>query len=189
MSNHPFPSLSGQFLVAMPHMEDPRFRGAVILVLDHREAGALGVVINDPVENFSFYDLLKELNIDHNHKIPDHSLLRGGPVKPVRGFVLHRAAEQHPHSEQINEDFAWSFSVDILRDIVAGRGPSLYRLALGSAGWEEGQLESEIGENDWLVAPASPDLVFSDNPEQVWHQVFMRLGIEPSQMMERTGDA
>ena len=59
MSNHSFPSLSGRFLVAMPHMEDPRFRGAVILVLDHREAGALGVVINDPVENFSFYDLLK----------------------------------------------------------------------------------------------------------------------------------
>jgi putative transcriptional regulator len=160
-------SLTDHFLIAMPHMADPRFSHTVTYLWKHDEEGALGIVINKP-SSISLAELLTELKIASDARRGDfvfHNkrVMTGGPVEKNKGFILHESGREWEYTLPVTRELSLSMSKDILSDIAAGNGPENYLVALGCAGWEPGQLEREISENSWLTVPAVPALIFSDD--------------------------
>ena len=161
-------SLKGQFLVAMPGMGDERFRETVIYVVGHGDEGAMGLVINQPVEDMHFSDVLEELGISENDeaiRMPDsvreREVLRGGPVQKGRGFVLHSPDYfREGNSYAVNDEICLTATLDVLKAIAEGGGPREGLLALGYAGWGPGQLDAEIQQNAWLSVPADEAELF-----------------------------
>ena len=132
------PYLEGQLLVAMPTMADPRFARTVIYMCAHSEEGAMGLVVNKLLESLSFSDLLEQLELEPgqaNKPIPVHF---GGPVEAARGFVLHSTDYTHEATMQVDNGFALTATIDVLKAMAEGRGPRLSMLALGYAGWAPG---------------------------------------------------
>lgn len=181
--------LSGQLLIAMPSMQDPRFARSVIYMCVHNADGAMGLVVNRLISSISFSDLLKELEVSGIKVASPPSIHFGGPVETGRGFVLHSTDYLAPDSMQLNEQVALTATIDILRDIADGIGPTQRILALGYAGWGPGQLDGEIHENAWLSAPADMDLLFSDDPDDVWERALAKLGIDVSLLSSDAGHA
>ena len=154
--------LTGQLLIAMPSMPDPRFERTVIYICAHSAEGAMGLVVNRLFDELTFIDLLDQVGVDTedcSQTVPVHS---GGPVESGRGFVLHSAEFTQEGTMAIDERFSLTASVDILRSIAQGGGPKQSLLALGYSGWGPGQLESEIQANGWLTAPADAAIVFNE---------------------------
>jgi putative transcriptional regulator len=180
--------LTGQFLVAMPTMEDPRFERTVIYMCAHSSAGALGLVINRLAEHISFTELLTQLGIAAapSQEIRVHM---GGPVEQARGFVLHSADYVRETTLVVSEKIALTASMDVLAAIAAGNGPRRSLLALGYAGWAAGQLESEIQANGWLQAPADEDLLFGSNLDNKWHRAMRKIGLDVSALSSAAGHA
>ena len=152
--------MAGQLLIAMPAMTDPRFAQSVIYVCAHNPDGAMGLVVNRPLERPSFDDLLRQLELVPVPPARRIRLCSGGPVDNARGFVLHTADWTGEGSLRVNEDMALTASLDVLKAIAEGGGPREGMLALGYAGWGPGQLDAEIQQNAWLSAPADDALVF-----------------------------
>ena len=177
----PFADLTGKLLIAMPDLADPRFHGGVVLLCSHSAEGAMGLILNKPMSDIGFSNILAQLGIARQANTPDLTVCYGGPVDMRRGFVLHSTEYRPDDAEHhaINADFALSASTDILRDMAAGRGPLQAFMALGYAGWGPGQLEDEIGENSWLTADAPPDLVFATDHDTKWQGALASLGISP----------
>lgn len=189
---HPnFADLTGQLLIAMPGLADPRFHGGVVLICAHSADGAMGLILNKPMTDIRFSDVLTQLEITTQASTPDLPVCYGGPVDMRRGFVLHSAEYRPDDAEllEINADFALTATRDILRDIAAGLGPARAFMALGYAGWGPGQLEDEIGENSWLTADAAPDLVFAPRLESKWEGALASLGISPMTLSSQSGRA
>lgn len=181
--------LAGQLLIAMPSMEDPRFARTVICLCAHSAEGAMGIVLNKPLEGLSFDDLLGQLGLD---PIPPQRRIRlvsGGPVEGGRGFVLHSADWETEGSLRVSDDVALTASVDILKAIAGGGGPKQGFLALGYAGWGPGQLESEIQQNAWLNVPADQALLFGEQPDQLWRQALGKLHVDPAALSGFAGHA
>jgi len=170
-------SLVGQLLVATPHMPDPRFTRAVIYICAHSEDGAMGIVINKPAENIKFRDLINQLGVDNMVDNPIH-IYFGGPVESARGFVLHSTDYIHDSTLVVDEKFALTGTLDIIKSIAEGHGPKNSILALGYAGWNEGQLDDEILTNGWLTAPADCELVFRTQNHIKWEMSAQRIGID-----------
>ncbi|MCI0752554.1 YqgE/AlgH family protein [Pseudoroseomonas vastitatis] len=181
--------LSGQLLVAMPSMQDPRFAQSVICVCAHSADGAMGIVLNKPIDNLSFEDLLKQLEVEPLPPQRQIRLLAGGPVEGGRGFVLHTTDWSSEGSLKVTGDLALTASVDILKAIAGGGGPREGLLALGYAGWGPGQLENEIQRNAWLNVDADEALLFGGIPDTMWRQALAKMRIDPLLLSASAGHA
>jgi putative transcriptional regulator len=167
-------SLAGQFLVASPSMSDPRFRQTVILMVRHDKEGALGIVINRPVGERTFADLMKMIGEKDTGAPGTVHLFAGGPVQLELGFVVHSAEYLQPETVAIDSRVAMTSSRQILRDIASNKGPNKSLVAFGYAGWSPGQLEGELKRQFWVTAPADPALIFDEDREKVYDAAFAR---------------
>jgi len=180
---------TGQLLIAMPTMPDPRFARTVIYMCAHSDEGALGLVVNKLFDDLSFEDLLDQVGIEPTsckHTIPVHS---GGPVESGRGFVLHSNEFTDESTMAVDDKIALTASVDILRAIAQGTGPRNCLLALGYSGWGPGQLESEIHENGWLNVPADDALIFDHDLENKWQRAIAKIGVDFAKLSGQAGRA
>lgn len=179
--------LEGKLLIAMPGMPDPRFAKTVVFVCAHSSEGAMGLVVNKPIDGLSFTDLMEQLDIPVQPGVADFPILYGGPVETGRGFVLHSGDYEGGDSTlPVSEEISLTATVDVLRAIAAGRGPDRAIFALGYAGWAPGQIEAEIQSNGWLHCDADPLLVFGADLEGKWRVALSKLGVGLSGL---TGDA
>lgn len=181
--------LEGQLLLAMPNMTDPRFDRAVIFVCSHTSEGAMGLVINEPMLALTFEELLEQLEIDVVEPISDIQVHRGGPVESGRGFVLHSADYAQDSTLVVSQSLALTATVDVLRAIAQGRGPANHLLALGYAGWGEGQIEAEIQQNAWLTVNADEEIIFHTELEDKWPRAMAMLGVDISMLSTEAGHA
>lgn len=153
-------SLRDYFLLAMPQLADGNFSEALIYVCDHSRDGAMGLVINRPMD-VPLGTVFEQLQISSSAALNNQPLLCGGPVSAERGFVLHTGSAQHWESTMaVSPKVSLTTSRDIIADMAAGNGPSNTLVVLGYAGWEAGQLEQEIADNAWLTVPADSDIIF-----------------------------
>jgi len=181
--------LTGQLLVAMPGMADPRFQRSVIYMCLHNAEGAMGLVINRLVESMTFDELLEQLDLGTSRAQDEIRVHFGGPVESGRGFVLHSTDYAQDATVDMENGIGLTATIDILRDIASGDGPQARLLALGYAGWGPGQLDEEIQENAWLHVPADPSLVFNDRLDEKWDQAIARLGFDPALLSSEAGRA
>jgi putative transcriptional regulator len=167
-------SLAGQLLIASPDMDDPRFAHAVILMVQHNKDGALGIIINRPVGELSYADLLKSICQTGSAASGKVRIFAGGPVQLNAGFVLHSPDYHRPETLDIDGRVAMTASPNVLRDIAEAKGPKKSLIAFGYAGWGPGQLETELMRHDWFTAPEDPSLVFDDDRGKVWKEAMAR---------------
>jgi putative transcriptional regulator len=184
--------LSGKLLLAMPGMADPRFERAVIAMCVHDENGAVGVGIGHKRAGIGFRALLRQLDIDPG-EAPDCAVHHGGPVEPGRGFVLHSTDWGGQDTLHVNgeerELFAMTGTIDVLKAIAAGKGPSRWIVALGYAGWGEGQLDEEMTRHGWFTAAGNADILFDTPTDERWAAAFKAEGIDPRLLTSETGVA
>ena len=181
---------TGQLLIAMPGISDPRFERALILVCAHDEDHAMGLTLNRPVEGLSVRELLERLEIKVTAELPADLVLMGGPVERERGFVLHTCDYQGEHSLRVNDDVGLTTTREVLQAMASDQGaPSRSLLALGYAGWGAGQLENEIKQNVWLTCEADPDLIFDHDYDSKWTRALGKLGVDPHRLSSAAGRA
>jgi len=181
--------LTGQLLIAMPNMRDPRFEKTVIYMCVHNAEGAVGLVLNRQIDSITFPQLLDQLQIDAGEPAPDLPIHFGGPVEMGRGFVLHSADYGQTGTIMVGDLIGLTATVDILKDMAARRGPRNSLLALGYAGWGPGQLDDEIQQNAWLNVKADEALVFDSDLDTKWNRAIAKLGIDPSLLSGDAGHA
>lgn len=181
--------LSGQFLIAMPQMKDPRFARAVVYLCAHSAEGAMGLVVNRLFDGLTFGELLEQLGIETGPECSSIRVHLGGPVEGGRGFVLHSDDYMHDTTMLVQDGIALTATVDVLRAIALGDGPEKSILALGYAGWSAGQLDAEIKENSWLNVPADPSLLFGTDLAHKWEAAIHKLGVDPSLLSVEAGHA
>lgn len=182
-------SLTNQLLIAMPGMADPNFSTTVTLICEHNDDGALGIVINRPLD-LTLAGLFEQLDVENpNPQVAASPVLMGGPVGPERGFVLHNPGKTFENSLEVSSDIHLTLSRDVIDAMATGKGPEKSLVALGYAGWEPGQLESEMLANSWLNVPASPDIVFDTPFNDRWMSAARTLGIDISQISPDAGHA
>jgi len=181
--------LEQQMLLAMPGMVDSNFTGSVTLLCQHSEEGAIGITINR-LSNFTLGEIFSQLHIDcGNDTIRKLPVLEGGPVAPDRGFVLHSPLKGYESSMEVGQEIMVTTSRDVLADIAIGSGPDKYVVALGYAGWGEGQLESEMLANAWLSVSADTDIVFDLPLPSRFDEALGRLGIKIDRLHSEAGHA
>lgn len=193
-------SLQGKLLIAMPGLTDPNFDHSVIYLCQHDAESSMGLVLNHPIVGLDFSRMLKELGLPAAaDQVGQHRIHSGGPVQNERGFVLHSLdyfldditlpLNVSPDDIDLTHGLGLTVSRDILEDLSKGKGPSKVLIALGFAGWGAGQLETEIRANAWLVAPATHDIIFAPNPEDMWQMALKTLGISPERLSPHSGRA
>src|SRR4051812_40628877 len=181
---------SGQLLIAMPGIGDPRFERALILVCAHDREHAMGLALNRPVEGLTVPDLLERLGVKSTIRLPDDLVLMGGPVERERGFVLHTADYQGEHSLEVGGGVSLTATREVLEAMASHNGaPSRSVLALGYAGWGAGQLEEEIKQNVWLTCEADDELIFDHDYEAKWTRALAKLGVDPERLSAAAGRA
>jgi putative transcriptional regulator len=181
-------TLSGQLLLALPGIGDPRFEKAVIAMCAHDENGALGLGIGRIVPRIGLRALLEQLDIEPG-VAPDAPLHFGGPVEPQRGFVLHGPDWSGEDTLLVGKRWALTSTLDVLRAIAEGKGPARWLVALGYAGWGEGQLDEEMTRHGWFATPGDDELVFAAVAEERWAQAFASAGIDSRLLAPTTGRA
>ncbi|PCM43943.1 YqgE/AlgH family protein [Marinobacter sp. ANT_B65] len=186
-SKHSPQSLRHHFLVASPYLEDPRFHGAVIYICEHSSDGALGLMINQPLD-IHLGEILEQLDLQGGEL--DLPVFSGGPVETERGFVLHSPGDASwQNTAQISDDVMLTTSRDILAGIGHNEGPDAFLMALGYSGWGEGQLEEELGSNAWLTCPATTDILFRTPWAERYSAVLRLIGVDLNQLSETVGHA
>ncbi len=179
--------LTGKFLIAMPSMDDPRFRHSVILMCAHSGDGAMGLIVNKRFPDITLSDLLGQLGIEGSGSGHLHF---GGPVETARGFVLHtNDYGSEAGTLEIGDSLSMTATRDILEDIAQGTGPQSALTALGYAGWGPGQLENELRRNDWLTVESDSAIVFDPDDEGKWARALAKLGIDPHLLSAEGGSA
>ena len=181
--------LTNQFLIAMPTLADPNFFQTVTYISEHNASGALGLVINRPL-NLSLGQLLEHLQIVTDR--PDLAALpiyHGGPVQPEQGFVVHSPVGHWGATLRVTDRLGITTSRDILQAVADGQGPTHLLVALGYAGWGPGQLERELVENSWLSSPADFDTLFHTPSERRWLAAAALLGIDLNLLSADAGHA
>ena len=181
--------LERQMLIAMPGMVDDNFAGSVTLMCQHNDAGAIGITINR-LSDYTLGEILKQLKLEcEDELIRNLPVLEGGPVSPDRGFVLHSPMEGYESSLEVDEGIMVTTSRDVLSDIAEGKGPGKFVVALGYAGWGEGQLENEMLANAWIPVSASTDIVFDLPVPARFDEALNRLGIKVDMLHTEAGHA
>jgi putative transcriptional regulator len=178
--------LSGQLLLALPGIGDPRFERAVIAMCAHDERGALGIGIGKLAPRFGFHALLDQFGIAPGDA-PDVPVHIGGPVEPQRGFVLHTLDWGGQDTIEVAGRFALTNTVDVLRAIAAGKGPARWLAALGYAGWADGQLEEELTRHGWFMTEAEEKLLFDTPVNERWGAAYRQAGIDPRLLAPTAG--
>ena len=181
--------LTGHVLIAMPAMADPRFTQSVIYVCAHTEDGAMGIVLNRPIERPSFDDLLTQLDVEPTPPARRIRLCAGGPVDNKRGFVLHTSDWTGDGSLRVTDGLALTASLDVLKAIAEGNGPREGLLALGYAGWGPGQLDVEMQQNAWLCVVPDETLLFDADSDTKWRRALAKLKIDPLLLSVQAGHA
>jgi putative transcriptional regulator len=182
-------SLSNHFLIAMPALDDPNFHHTTTYICEHDEDGALGVVINRPL-NMRLIDILKHMDIEPgSDEISSRPVYMGGPVQSDRGFVLHQPCGDWEATLKVTDKIGITSSRDILQAIAAGEGPEKAIITLGYAGWGAGQLEQELAANTWLSGPASSKIVFDIPSEERWMAAAALLGVDLNLLSSDMGHA
>jgi putative transcriptional regulator len=180
--------LAGRLLLAMPGMGDPRFDRSVIAMCVHDENGAFGVNVGHLREGVRFRELLGEVGIE-SKSVPDRGVLHGGPVEPGRGFVLHSTDWGGLGTIEVKPLGALSASLDVLKAIAQGTGPSRWLFVLGYAGWAPGQLEGEMRRHGWYAAAGRPEILFDNEADSRWAATWRAEGIDPALLANVTGRA
>jgi putative transcriptional regulator len=191
-SKEPAPNdgfLRGKFLIALPGMPDPRFERSVILMCAHSDDGAMGLIVNKPLENVPIDQLLAKLNIPITANRVDTPVLFGGPVQTQQGLVLHSSEFTAAQSTPVTDEVSLTGTMDVLHAIAAGRGPRKAAFALGYAGWDAGQIEDELHGNGWVHCDASSEILFAVPPEAKWSAALATLGIDISGLSAEAGRA
>lgn len=175
----PFDSLAGRFLVATPSLDDPNFDRTVVYLVEHNADGAMGLVINRVVATGPLDRLLAELGLEGSGGAEGEIRVHyGGPVEQERAFVLHSRDYESEATVPLPGGVALTASLDVLRDIAKGKGPSRRLLAVGYAGWGPNQLETEIAAGAWITIPADTSLLFDDEVETKWQRALERRGVD-----------
>ncbi|MDE3060201.1 MAG: YqgE/AlgH family protein [Pseudomonadota bacterium] len=182
-------SLVGQLLIATPAIQESCFARSVIYMCAHNEAGAMGIIINSPIENLNIDEIFKQLHIAEQPAARPLPVHFGGPVESNRGFVLHSADYAGGDSIVRKDGIAVTANVSILHELAQGKGPAQGMLVLGYAGWSAGQLESEIESGSWLTVPANARLVFGTDNEAKWNLAVSTLGIDMGHFSTVVGHA
>jgi putative transcriptional regulator len=181
--------LTGQLLIAMPGMPDPRFAHSVIFVCMHDDRGAMGIIVNQIVDGLAFEKLLEQVGIEDMPAKRNIAVHMGGPVESGRGFVLHSNDYGIDSTLDVNGRVRLTQSVEVLKEISRGGGPRHCLLALGYAGWGPGQLEREIKQNGWLNVMADDELIFSTEIAEKWRRALAKMGIDPTMLSSSAGRA
>lgn len=181
--------LTGQLLIAMPSMGDPRFTQTVIFLCAYSDEGAMGIVLNRPLSRPRFAELIKKFGISAAPPARQIRLCAGGPMDHGRGFVLHTSDWETDGTLKIDDDRALTSSLDVLKVVAEGGGPRECMLALGYAGWDAGQLDLEIQQNTWLAAPADDAILFDADYDTKWRRALAKLGIDPAALSSTAGRA
>lgn len=181
--------LSNHFLIAMPTLQDPNFFHGVTLICEHSDQGAMGIMINRPLD-VSLSEILAQMDIHSDiAEVNERPIYLGGPVQNERGFIIHQPIGDWDNMLQVSEDIAVTSSRDMLEAIAAGRGPEHCLVALGYAGWGPGQLEQEIMDNAWISTPADSHIIFETPVEQCWQAAAESAGIDLSRLSSDIGHA
>jgi putative transcriptional regulator len=181
-------SLCDHFLIAMPSMQDTSFAQSVTYICEHNERGAMGIVINNPMPMI-LHEIFAQMNLNDEAQQGQKTIVAGGPVQSERGFVLH-SSDTHWHSTiKVSDAISLTASRDIIAALAEGQGPKSCLIALGYAGWGEGQLEAEIAANSWLTVPADKNIIFNTPFEQRWTVAALALGINVSLISSTAGHA
>ncbi|HWK46127.1 MAG TPA: YqgE/AlgH family protein [Stellaceae bacterium] len=181
--------MTGQLLIAMPQMRDPRFARSVLYICSHSAKGAMGIVVNKVLDNLTLPELMEHLSVPTTIELPPNRIHFGGPVDTARGFVLHSCDYIENDTMVIGHDLALTATLEILKAIGRGDGPRQNLLALGFAGWEPGQLDAEIQANSWLNAPADEAIVFDDAIDSKWQRAIAKLGVDATLLSGEAGRA
>lgn len=187
--------LSGHFLMAMPGSVDGDLAGTVIYVCEHSDRGALGLVINRPMD-LTVAHLLQKVDLQVTdvtdppfEESSEQSVFYGGPVQTDRGFVLHSPAGEYTSSIHLGETMALTTSRDVLQAVASGQGPAQILVTLGYAGWGAGQLEQELAQNAWLSVAAEPSIIFDEPPQSRYPAAMKLLGFDPAMLAGSAGHA
>jgi putative transcriptional regulator len=169
-------ALVGQLLIASPRVTEAVFSHTVILIVQHTDQGALGIVINQPVEEKTIASLLDALGKADASVQGSVQVYAGGPMEPGIGFIIHTIDYHRAETQAIDSHIALTASVEVLRDMGHGKGPKKSLVAFGYAGWGPGQLEVELARHDWLTIPEDPALIFDDDRKRVWDDAMAQMG-------------
>lgn len=182
-------NLTGHFLIAMPAMADPYFARSVTYVCEHNAEGAMGIVINRPIE-MKLDDLFSQINLELDDRhLAEQPVHFGGPVQIERGFVLHQPVGDWQSTIAVSPDTGLTTSKDILEATAHGGGPQKMLVTLGYAGWSAGQLEQEMAQNAWLSVPASDSIIFDTPSDQKLGAAMGLLGLDFARLSEEAGHA
>jgi len=180
--------LSNHFLIAMPSLEDANFYRTVTYICEHNAQGAMGIVINRPLD-ISLGDILEQMEITSSPDTSKQAVFSGGPVQTERGFVLHSPDGDWESTLKVTPEISITTSRDILEAIADNKGPEQSLVALGYAGWGEGQLEEEMSANAWLSGPADSQIIFNLPSEERWQAAAQILGVDMNLMSGDAGHA
>jgi putative transcriptional regulator len=182
-------SLTNHFLIAMPGLQDPNFSRTVTYLCEHTEQGAMGIVINRPMD-IRLGEVLTQLEIETtDESVLNMVVYTGGPVQQDRGFVLHSSGDSYDSTLSITSEISVTTSRDVLEAIANGSGPTRKLIALGYAGWGGGQLEEEMSANAWLSGPADDKIIFSLPAEARWRAAAHLLGVDLNLLSGEAGHA
>ncbi|HRD84053.1 MAG TPA: YqgE/AlgH family protein [Rubrivivax sp.] len=185
--------LTNQFLIAMPGMADDNFAGTVVYLCEHNENGALGLVINKPID-IKLKNLFEKVDLTlDRQELAEQPVYFGGPVQTERGFVLHERqgdeASSYASTVSIPGGLEMTTSRDVLEALSHGAGPRRVLITLGYSGWQAGQLEDEIGRNGWLTVDADPAVIFDTPIDKRYERAVSLLGIQPHMLSPQSGHA
>ena len=182
-------NLTGQIIVSMPSLEDERFYKTVIYICAHSSEGSMGIIINKKIDYDLYPDLLQQLGIDKPLNNKKLFIRYGGPVESGRGFVLHSDDMVRKETLNIDKGVALTSTAEFFDDLSKGKGPKNCILALGYAGWQPGQLESEIMQNSWMSLSVDNSFLFDDEVSRKWSQAYKLMGFDPNSLSFESGQA
>ncbi|HGJ5875955.1 MAG TPA: YqgE/AlgH family protein [Arsenophonus sp.] len=186
-------NLQNHFLIAMPTLLDPYFQKSVVYICEHNEKGAMGLMINRPIEQISINSILKNLNIKTTEYDQMTNLSQpvfsGGPIAEAHGFILHSPQNGFSSTLQLSDEIMITTSKDILESLGTVKQPEKTLVALGYSSWEQGQLEKEMMENNWLTAKANSDIIFHTPITKRWREAAALIGIDIFNISNQAGHA
>lgn len=182
-----FSSLKHHFLIAMPALKDTSFEHSITYICSHDGDGAMGIVLNQSTD-LNLHEVLDQLEIEgaHGH---DHPVLLGGPVHQDHGFILHSEKGDWRSTLSVTDNIHVSTSKDILSSLAQGKGPKKYKVALGYAGWDPGQLEQELLDNSWITVEADENIIFNTPEKDMYQAALKLLGIDEGFLSSDAGHA
>ncbi|VFP87696.1 YqgE/AlgH family protein [Candidatus Erwinia haradaeae] len=187
-------NLQHNFLIAMPALQNPFFKRAVVYIFEHNSDGAMGLIINKPIDNFIVDDMLKKLKIDpipheENTKKIDTPVFAGGPLAEDRGFILHSAQKIFSSSIRVSENTVMTTSRDVLETLGTSEQPKDILVALGCCAWGKGPLEQELMNNAWLTTKANNHVLFHTPISERWREAAKNIGVDIYNIVSEAGHA